>query len=86
MTARMTVICVLQLKAVSDANTSTRRSSTALMTAVCRRLQPQPRYSESDGRRTARLIDRLSHRLFPFSFVAFNVIYWTIYVTIENPV
>ena len=62
------------------------------MAAVCSRLrqhqQPrhQPSYSESDGRRTARRIDQLSRRLFPASFLAFNVIYWTLSAAIEDPV
>ena len=55
------------------------------MTAVVNRLQ-QPHYNESEGRRTARHIDQLSRRLFPATFLAFNVIYWTVYAAVENPV
>jgi len=55
------------------------------MAAVVNRLQ-QPSCCESEARRTARHIDQLSRKLFPATFIAFNVIYWTAYAAVENPV
>jgi len=68
----------------SAANPQTRLPSSSLMASVVKRLQ-QPSYSDSEGRRSARHIDQLSRRLFPAIFIAFNVIYWTVYGTAENP-
>jgi hypothetical protein len=34
---------------------------------------------DTEGKQTARKIDRLSRKLFPACFVAFNLIYWTVY-------
>ena len=77
-----------QLNAVTIGGGATSRtplSSSALMAAVVNRMQ-QPSYSESEGRQMARHIDQLSRRLFPAAFLAFNVIYWTVYAAVENPV
>lgn len=35
--------------------------------------------TESDGKRKARNIDKLSRQCFPLAFVLFNVVYWTVY-------
>jgi len=85
------VIWMLQLNAVtvgggpSTANSQAPLASTSLMASVVKRMQ-QPSYSDSEGRRSARHIDQLSRRLFPAIFIAFNVIYWSVYGAVENPV
>ena len=35
--------------------------------------------TESDGKRKARNIDKLSRQCFPLAFILFNVVYWTVY-------
>jgi len=42
------------------------------------RRQP-PRYLDPDGRQKARKVDKISRRVFPMTFVLFNVVYWILY-------
>ena len=42
------------------------------------RRQP-PRYLDPDGRQKARKVDKVSRRMFPMTFVLFNIVYWILY-------
>ena len=42
------------------------------------RRQP-PRYLDPDGRQKARKVDKVSRRMFPMTFILFNIVYWILY-------
>lgn len=42
------------------------------------------RIKDPNGRAKARKVDAISRKLFPFTFIIFNIVYWVGYV-IANP-
>lgn len=46
------------------------------------RRQP-PRYLDPDGRQKARKVDKVSRRMFPMTFVLFNIVYWILSLILD---